>query len=217
MAPLYPDKTTFENWLRFFSEHLLHATVLVTVTGLLVASVVLATYYWPRSYPKGTPRPEDRTGMARLCAHPGVDSRDWEYIVIHHSATTGGGAAAFERYHIHVRHWESLGYHFVIGNGSQTGDGEIEVSGRWLRQEIGSHAVGYNARGIGVCLVGNFDDQHPTDQQMQSLRSLLRYLSETYDIPPDNVIGHNECEGAQTACPGEHLEISALRQWLRTP
>src|SRR5579864_1667285 len=46
-------------------------------------------------------------------------------IVIHHSATHGGSAAAFER--THRTRLGGLAYHFVIGNGSGAPDGAIEV------------------------------------------------------------------------------------------
>ena len=206
----------FRRRLRGLGEPLLHAALLVALTLAIITVIGLARYYWPRSFLSGMPEAGDREGMAALCAHPAARARQWEYIIVHHSATTGGSAAAFERYHVHKRHWDSLGYHFVIGNGTQTGDGEIEVGGRWRQQQIGSHALGYNARGIGICLVGNFSTQQPSERQIQSLRTLVRYLCETYDIAPDRVIGHNECNGAQTACPGRNLDVPALREWLRT-
>ncbi|MFQ5589758.1 MAG: peptidoglycan-binding protein, partial [Phycisphaerae bacterium] len=50
----------------------------------------------------------------------------WTTIVIHHSATETGGASLFDRFH-RKRGWDGLGYHFVIGNGTDTPDGLIEV------------------------------------------------------------------------------------------
>ena len=191
-------------------RHAAHALLLCVLT----TACLLAIFHRPRTYPSVSLRDGDGEVLARLLRHPGVADRDWRYIVVHHSATKGGSAAAFERYHIHVRKWTSLGYHFVIGNGTQTDDGEIEVGGRWHRQEIGSHAVGYNVHGIGICLVGNFDQQRPTQPQLQALRALVLLLSRRHNIPPAHVIGHRECEGAQTACPGRNLNTRALRDWL---
>src|SRR4051812_3753672 len=55
-----------------------------------------------------------------------VPANQWQYIVIHHSATPSGSAAAFDRMH-RAKGWDELGYHFVIGNGTMSGDGQIEV------------------------------------------------------------------------------------------
>src|SRR5882724_856565 len=46
--------------------------------------------------------------------YAGVAPRPWRWIVIHHSDTKTGCAAAFDRYHTDVHHWDELGYHFVI-------------------------------------------------------------------------------------------------------
>jgi hypothetical protein len=52
--------------------------------------------------------------------------REWQFIVIHHSATDNGGAESFGREH--QKKWPNgLGYHFVIGNGIDTADGQVEV------------------------------------------------------------------------------------------
>ena len=51
-----------------------------------------------------------------------------------------------------------LAYHFVIGNGTDTQDGQIEMGSRWLKQLQGGHVKNHyiNEVGIGICLVGNF-------------------------------------------------------------
>jgi len=98
--------------------------------------------------------------------------RDWKYVVVHHSASDSGSAAEFDKYHREQRGWENgLGYHFVIGNGSGSHDGKIEIGNRWKRQIDGAHAgvKKYNHYGIGICLVGNFNKTYPTQAQMSSL------------------------------------------------
>ena len=54
---------------------------------------------------------------------PGRALLDVRAIVIHHSATDRGGAKAFDEYHRKKNGWDELGYHFVIGNGTDTPDG----------------------------------------------------------------------------------------------
>src|SRR5690606_32161137 len=66
--------------------------------------------------------------------------RKWQWIVIHHSATPTGGAVEFDKLHRETNGWDELGYHFVIGNGTNTKDGMVEVGPRWVKQKHGAHA-----------------------------------------------------------------------------
>lgn len=136
--------------------------------------------------------------------------RDWKYIVIHHSATESGNAAEFDKSH-RTRGWENgLGYHFVIGNGNGSGDGQAEIGSRWINQINGAHAgvQEYNHYGIGICLVGNFDESYPTTAQMDSLLALIQYLQERCRIPSENVILHRHCK--ETDCPGKNFPYYKL-------
>jgi len=138
-----------------------------------------------------------------------VKPRNWQYIVVHHSATEVGCAEKFDRYHRETHGWrDGLGYHFVIGNGTDTWDGQVEVGGRWTRQIRGAHASSFknyfNKFGIGICLVGNLDDSRPTRRQMESLTRLVRWLQATYRVPRSYVIGH--CDVSETkSCPGDYF------------
>ncbi|MGE5212259.1 MAG: hypothetical protein ACM3NN_01065, partial [Nitrospirota bacterium] len=55
-----------------------------------------------------------------------VKRRRWQFIVVHNSGTRQGNARVFDYYHRHVRRMQNgLAYHFVIGNGTSTGNGQI--------------------------------------------------------------------------------------------
>lgn len=144
---------------------------------------------------------------------PAVAPHRWKYVVIHHSDTRTGSAAVFDRYHREVHHWNSLGYDFVIGNGTNSGNGQIEVGPRWRLQEVGAHAgvKSFNEDGIGICLVGDFAVTHPSAAQMKALAQLTGYLMRTYHIPPSHVIGHKDC-GRQTNCPGRYMDLAQVRR-----
>lgn len=120
-------------------------------------------------------------------------AQGWKYIVIHHSATEQGSAASFHRYHLQ-RGWGGLSYHFVIGNGNGADDGEVQQGFRWRQQISGTHisvrAWYYNLFGIGICLVGNFQEGRPTPAQLDSLVTLVRRLMRQHKIPLQNVLGH---------------------------
>jgi hypothetical protein len=144
---------------------------------------------------------------------PPVAPRAWRWIIVHHSATTTGGAAAFDKMH-RAKGWDELGYDFVIGNGTDTPDGLIEVGPRWTKQKIGAHAKTpdnrYNEYGIGICLVGNFDVERPTPAQNRSLTRLIAYLMKTYQITPNNILGHRDTKS--TDCPGRYVNMEVIRR-----
>jgi hypothetical protein len=143
---------------------------------------------------------------------PGGAERPWQFIVIHHSATPTGSAADFDRMH-RAKGWDELGYHFVIGNGTGSGNGEVEVGSRWTKQKHGAHTKvaahpEYNDLGIGICLVGNFDVTRPTDAQMESLARLIRCMMRRYAIPRGHIYGHGQLK--PTDCPGRNFDYGDL-------
>jgi len=143
--------------------------------------------------------------------------RPWRWIVVHHSATQRGSAAAFDDWHRNGRHWDELGYHFGIGNGTGSGNGETEVGSRWPKQKHGAHCkVGddetYNNFGVGICLVGDFMKSRPTDAQMASLARLVDYLAARYGIDGSHIIGHGDVD--DTRCPGRYFSMDDLMSRL---
>jgi N-acetylmuramoyl-L-alanine amidase len=141
----------------------------------------------------------------------------WKFIIIHHTATDVGNACLINRCHYDRGFWHGLGYHFLIDNGTMgKGDGQIEIAPRWIKQQEGAHckAGGMNEKGIGVALVGNFDQELPTPNQLQSLTYLLKVLTSYYKIPYSNIVGHRDVEGASTDCPGKRFPWQIVRQYL---
>ena len=122
--------------------------------------------------------------------------------------------------HREENHWDGVGYDFVIGNGSNSGDGQIEVTFRWREQKTGAHCGGTpdnwaNENGIGICLVGNFNYATPTPRQIQSLTRLVRFLQKRYGISTNRIYGHNDTPGARvTACPGACFPMTRFKHML---
>lgn len=146
------------------------------------------------------PRP-----VVPLTTVPLIPNTRWTHIVIHHSATEQGDAALIDRSH-RRRGFDSLGYHFVIDNGTQgQRDGEVEIGPRWVRQRRGAHcnAGGMNEHGIGICLIGDFTRGGPSPEQVEALAQLVNQLQTFYRIPRHRVIRHCDVPGKRTACPGE--------------
>ncbi len=140
----------------------------------------------------------------------------WTTIVVHHSATARGGARPFDRFH-RRRGWDGLGYHFVIGNGTDTPDGFVEVGARWHKQKHGAHCKTpgnyYNEHGIGICLVGDFTKTAPSARQIASLTGLVGFLAARCNIAPNRVTTHSAVTG-RTECPGRRFPIADLRRSL---
>lgn len=142
-----------------------------------------------------------------------VGARDtrstWRTITVHHSGTLQGGAAAFHRDHLR-RRMGGLFYHFVIGNGSQSREGQIEVGWRWKK-----HVKANRPFDIQICLVGNFNRQRVSEEQFASLVQLIQTLMADYDIPVDHIRRHDDVPGKHTACPGSNFPFSRLLSALR--
>lgn len=142
-----------------------------------------------------------------------VGSRDtrtvWRTITVHHSGTLQGGAVAFNRDHLR-RRMGGLFYHFVIGNGSQSGTGQIEVGWRWKK-----HVKANRPFDIQICLVGDFNRQKVSEDQFASLVALIQTLRADYGIPVENVRRHDDVPGKRTACPGRNFPFSRLLSTLR--
>lgn len=144
-------------------------------------------------------------------------SREWRYIVIHHTATKRGSVESIHETHLKRKDksgkpWMGIGYHFVIGNGHGMGDGDVEPTFRWREQLHGAHAGNdeYNQHGIGVVLVGDFEDAPPSAEQLTAVKRLVAFLKDEYDIPADRIVGHDEIK--TTACPGKYFPLAAVRQ-----
>jgi hypothetical protein len=135
----------------------------------------------------------------------------WQFIIVHNSGTRQGNARIFDYYHRNVRRMRNgLAYHFVIGNGTSSGNGEIEVGDRWRRQINGGHVHSdyLNNISLGICLVGDFNRDQPTRAQLDSCEELIRYLRERcgkthgHEMP---VRPHREMNPPRwaTDCPGD--------------
>ena len=139
----------------------------------------------------------------------------WRYIVFHHSGTESGNAKAFDYYHRNVRGMENgLAYHFVIGNGHGSGDGEIEVGGRWTKQLQGGHlhSDALNMIALGVCFVGDFNTTRPTKRQIAAAIELVTYLRQRCGGPEIIFKGHKEINPRPTECPGKLFPLAAFHK-----
>jgi LysM repeat protein len=140
----------------------------------------------------------------------------WTHLVVHHSGIESGNARAYDGAHRRRGMENGLAYHFVIGNGRDSGDGVIEVGQRWTRQIFGGHvrSKAINDCGIGICLVGNFEKREPGARQLASLHALLEHLRGP-GLPgsrPARVTVHRWVDRNHTVCPGRLFPYADLRK-----
>jgi len=140
----------------------------------------------------------------------------WKYIVVHNSGTREGNARVFDIYHKRVRHMQNgLAYHFVIGDGHGSGDGQIEIGSRWTRQINGGHVASdyLNDIALGICLVGDFNRDLPTKAQVGALEELVAYLRNRIGKSRGRqaiVHAHKEINPRPTDCPGDRFPYDWL-------
>ena len=176
----------------------------------------------PPDVPEFSASPQPELSAPAFAWTPPVPAHAWKFIVLHHTASERGSVESIHDAHLkrtdsEGNHWRGIGYHFVIGNGNGMPDGAIEPTFRWDEQSSGAHAgVGeYNRDGIGVCLVGNFEEAEPTPAQMDAVKRLVSALKAEFRIDAAQVLRHGELKA--TACPGRlfpHEEVAASVQTL---
>jgi len=140
-------------------------------------------------------------------------SGGWNRITVHHSAKdskeigkpTSGNVAdtikAIQSFHTGSKSWGDIGYHFLIDP-----TGRI-WQGRTLEWQ-GAHATGNNnVSNIGICLLGDFNAERPSQDALAALERLVEALCERHHIARSRVYGHRHF--TNTECPGD-----ALMAWV---
>lgn len=138
-------------------------------------------------------------------------------LVVHHTASNNSTDArsgwermqALYAYHANNRGWGDVGYNYVIDQNGQIYEGR--AGGDYV---VGGHAYCNNIGTMGIALMGNFENEQPTNDQTKSLQWLLIELGEKYGIDHTksvqyhgtkraSIIGHRDV--VQTQCPGKTL------------
>jgi hypothetical protein len=149
--------------------------------------------------------------VRELTAKLRISPSRWKWIVTHHSAIKYGNAAIYDKAHRERGMENGLAYHFIIGNGIDSGDGEIEIGPRWKKQLKGGHVhrPDINEVGIGICLVGNFEETKPTARQMAAFNELMNYLRSAVG-PKIKFAAHKEIDPGRTVCPGRYFPLTQM-------
>lgn len=111
-------------------------------------------------------------------------------------------------------YWPDLPYHFLIAP-----DGTI-YEGRPTNFEPESNTK-YDLSGyLGVELMGNFEAQRPSPEQVESAVHLVAWLLSEHDIPIEAITTHAKVAKGQTSCPGRDFaryldgDSPRFNQWV---
>jgi hypothetical protein len=82
----------------------------------------------------------------------------------------------------------------------------IDLDGRIYEarpiQYPGDTNTTYDPRGHAlICVMGNYENQTLSEDQLASVVDLSAWLAREYDVPPDSIRGHKDY--AETLCPGK--------------
>ena len=126
-----------------------------------------------------------------------------KYLIVHHTATSRDKTtfAAVRNYHMRVRRFGDIGYHYFINGAGQLKAGRNE---KWVGAHTRTYPNSMNYRSLGIALTGNFENEEPSQAQIDALTNILNKLRIKYLIPRANVLGHKEIPHP-TACPGKNL------------
>ncbi len=135
------------------------------------------------------------------------------HITVHHDGMAPFFATSREAVAAHLegirqlhrrKGWGDIGYHFAVDPAGRVWEG------RPLGWQ-GAHVKDHNPGNIGVVVLGNFQQQAPSEAQLEGVRRHVTVLMRVYNVPKSRVHTHQEWQGARTACPGASLQQSLER------
>jgi len=130
-----------------------------------------------------------------------------KYIILHHTLTNRDKTTfqAVDNYHRNLWNKKSslgyyLGYHYFINFQGKV----YQARNDW---EIGIHCYqdNKNLDSIGICLAGNFDQEKPSQKQLNSLKKLVQDLIDKYNIVFNNLKFHRDYANYKS-CPGNNIK-----------
>ncbi len=131
-------------------------------------------------------------------------------ITVHHDGmntytSTDYNATASRLEQIRVAHrardFGDIGYHYLIDPAGRV------WQGRPLEWQ-GAHVKATNQGNLGICMLGNYQQQSPNSMQLAALDRFVASRMRAYNIRVGNVFTHQEL--APTLCPGTTLQAAMV-------
>lgn len=138
------------------------------------------------------------------------------HLFVHHQAGVANPpyaavVASIWNLHVNTNGWCDVGYQWLIAP-----DGTVYQGRSGGNNVVGAHATGLNGNTMAVCMLGNFQNDQPTQAALESLNALLAWKCCDSDIDPTgtsvhagsgqtfkHISGHRD--GAATLCPGDNM------------
>jgi len=140
-----------------------------------------------------------------------------EKIIIHHSLTEDNEVLkdynAIKRYHTKVKGWNNIGYHWVL---EKVGGRYHWIPGR-SEKEVGAHCKeqGMNYKSIGICVVGNFDKEIPSEEIYKLVAAKCNEIRKRYpNIGIEDIEPHSKY-AAYKSCPGKNFDIRKVKEYMK--
>lgn len=165
--------------------------------GLIVAALIM---FSPK---KATAKVNDLRGQLARHKSKKFNTRsidEIKEITIHHSGVEGSNIFNHADYHVNIKDWPGVSYHYSIED-----DGTINLLNDI--SNITYHDAGENVDSIGVMFEGNFDKRKPTPAALRSFGILHNKLTD-YLERRLHVEGHSRNDS--TSCPGSMFPLHEL-------
>lgn len=137
-----------------------------------------------------------------------------KYLIVHHSASGRNTTIEDMRAWHLAKGWSDIGYHKVIYQNGEVKQGRSDAV-------QGAQAFGANAFSLGICCIGNFDEEMMPNAQEKSLVQVLAVLCRRHKLTEKNIIGHRDVAkmfnvpAGASACPGRYVDIEKLRKQVK--
>lgn len=134
-----------------------------------------------------------------------LDINEITFIVVHHIEAKNATPEQIHQWHLE-KGWAGAGYNEYIRK-----DGTTYI----LRgMNIGAHVQGFNHCSYGIALEGDFNKEHPTQEQLDALVGRIQYLKEGFSAKA-RVIEHKGLNN--TECPGKNFPFSLVAKLSSAP
>lgn len=128
-----------------------------------------------------------------------IHHEGWKPVTFTDAPSTFDRIEQIRQVHTRDRGWSDIGYHYVIDRAGRV------IEGRNAAYQ-GAHVSENNPHNLGVLVLGNFDRQRPTAEQLAALSRFTKALTTVQHVAAARVRTHRELK--PTECPGRFLQTS---------
>lgn len=128
------------------------------------------------------------------------------HISVHHSGVEGGTIKGYADYHVNTQGWAHIGYHLVI-KGDQTYQTNDLLT-------FSYHTSSNNHYTIGISVSADLSKRPMSEVERNNLYAAILTVMGLFNIPVENVLGHNEFPANKTSCPC--IDMNNLRSDIKT-